>query len=202
VYVSGTELPAPRIPTNDSTKVAENTDPDIRRWKMFNKKVYDDLMMSIGIANDTLKTLIEQSTHLKAPRKDTAWTQLLPRFREVRSHAQSLFKAVVHSSQWGCICKDNHLVHLKLPPAPLRLNGGPDHGDACTFRVIFSNIAQTGSSAQWTWREIEFKPWKGDETVTVTALPSSGHQPRVSIKRGKEASKRTALLISISIMIA
>jgi hypothetical protein len=159
---------------------------------VLNKVVYDDLMMSIGKANDTLNTLIEQSTYLKAPRKDAAWTQLLPRFLEVRTHAQSLFKEVVRSSQWGCVCKDNHLVHLKLPPAPLKLNGGLDQGDACTFRVIFSNIAQAGSSAQWTWREVEFKPWKGDETVTVTALSSSGHKPRLSISRGKEASKRTA----------
>ncbi|KAL2848860.1 hypothetical protein BJY01DRAFT_153054 [Aspergillus pseudoustus] len=143
-------------------------DPQIKMRKMFYRAVYDDFLEDIRKANDTLRTLLEQSPGHKSSKSRPAWSQLLRRFREVRIHAQGLFGAVIRSDHWGCNCKDSHRVHLKLPSVQLMTSDWDSPHHQCRFCVIFSNPGGPSSSAHWTWREVEFEPWKAEAPVATT----------------------------------
>ncbi|KAJ0417768.1 hypothetical protein BJY00DRAFT_325327 [Aspergillus carlsbadensis] len=158
------------------TKAVATSDPKVSRWKVLSTAVYDDLLGSVVKDNEAVRTLLEQSAGYSPPKSRQSWTHLLQRFREARMHAEGLYRAVICRDQWGCKCRDQHRVHLKVPSAPLQRDEHDKLAYECRFRVIFSTTEGAETLGHWSWREVEFKPWNEDEAPASIALCATQHQ--------------------------
>ncbi|EXJ58705.1 hypothetical protein A1O7_06134 [Cladophialophora yegresii CBS 114405] len=155
-----------RLQSADPLKVywddATAVEREVRKFKdIFSKFVYADLLGKIDNANNSLKTLIEQSDHRQeSRRKHRVSKKPLLKYKAARKHASNLYNAVVRGKYWKCPCKDSHCVHLRIDAEPIEAN---DHHEASPtiprFRMAFSTkVADPMHAISWHWEEVETVP--------------------------------------------
>ncbi|KAI8943303.1 hypothetical protein NX059_001323 [Plenodomus lindquistii] len=135
---------------------------EYNRWKFsIGKAEYDEQISQLQNYNAALSRLTQQSLALE-PFRTQRGARSCPKFNLIRQHARSLFDTL--RSGLCCPC-DSHAVKLQLEDRHITSAEEDEPMVDTPFRVIFTFVAQSGSTsaksemkvAPWDWAEAEVR---------------------------------------------
>ncbi|EAU32779.1 predicted protein [Aspergillus terreus NIH2624] len=157
--------------------------------KIFSRAIYDDLLEKIDRANQTLKTLSEQSYQREGSRRDTReWRRRMNAQMVNRRYGRELYDILIQGRCWKCPCQLEHAVCLQLDTSTVRIGGHDRAAAKAKFLMLLASGKKPPphDSTSW-WHEVEIEPdtdflgcQVSNSAATIlpdgSRLPSSRHR--------------------------